>query len=292
MLQARGLYKKLRKAASAPGAAPADSSPASSDLSVLGQKKEAIIELVEQTSAITAIEGAADTVLFFFGAISNDIAIFLAEVGLSVPILRTLKSVTMIVTHGALTIRTIGKQKAVYHALADVPPLAQWAGQGVYDVFQQKIYSHYVNLGSNIVDGVASLFDHTGASGIATAGMRLGYKVTITYRAWKMTKKVNINLADRSQFSLELLKECPLLGCYILAGDVGADLLNDLDNRINDTTGRFRNKVELEKQHKSTQTLVDAARGRIFAAPYVLLTKNNQVPDYITNKKLIMGNVF
>lgn len=286
VLQARTLYKSI-------GSKVKRNQVSGEDLSLLGQEPGVITQLMTENAALMALEGWQESAAYFFGAVAKEVAEFLLDVGLSAPVLRTLKSVAMITTHGVLLVRTVNKQKAVAHSLADLEPLAQYAGEGVYAVLQQKIYTHYFNLGTHIIDGVLSTVDHTGGSGIALAGARLGYKVTLTYRAWRMTKETNTKLMKEETFSMDLLKECPLLGCYILAGEVGANLLTNLDNRIGDTTGRFeKEKPELEKQHKSTKTLVDAARGRVFAAPYVLLMpKTMKLPAYFETKKVLMGNV-
>ncbi|MEM7130099.1 MAG: hypothetical protein AAF702_27460 [Chloroflexota bacterium] len=230
---------------------------------------------------------------------------FAVDIGLTAPVLRQVASVGRVVMQAGLTGLTVRKLKRATTAqdyLRISSEYAEIASQGLIDNLFEKLEKQTVYMGTYTFDAITSFVDPTGASGIPTASARLIYQLNYLYQTWKMTRKVNEMLADRKKFDIKIVEVCPLLGCYLFDLLETSQLLGFFDDydtvtvsgeQAAATHGNLPLSVdEIREEYKKYLYILDMmAKARILASPFVLLSKEGEIPAHLTIKKRIKGKV-
>jgi len=237
------------------------------------------------------------------GEVAKELLLFLAECGLSVPILKHIKSAVMAGVSGGLAGRDIYRYRGVKQAW-QIPQVsasadAYVAAMAMGELLDRSITQKFFKMGTYLVDGILGGLDPTIASGVAMSAARLGMKIHLLHQAWVVTvKKVNPALMDRSLFSIALISEdCPVLGCYMVADVTGQRMMNvlviraqSLKQQKNPDKAAIATTNQHIKRWKSTMELGAKMAG---STPYILLNKDNKIPEFFTKfkiaKQLITG---
>jgi len=252
--------------------------------------------------------GVFDEVSQIFNVAKSDISEFAADIGLSVPLLRSAISAgkaglnAFFARSASKKIGIVNKQVKVFtEARASY---SQLAGQGLVEVFKEKRSKHRVQVGVYGVDALVGLFDPTPASKAITSGGLLMYKLWLLYKTNSVIKDfINPSLLNEGLFRKnfeQLFTRCPILASYIFFGTLDtSNLLGVCDhfdlsegNATEDDLKRIAamiheniDKTEINRLEKirkeSLEPCIELAKKRQLASPYVLLEKDGRIPQHL-----------
>ncbi len=262
-----------------------------------------ISEVPVDTNAFREFIGLAGSVM--------DPSIF-PELGLSsIPYLHSVIAAGKAVAQGALAAMTERKRRKARtlaeHFKQNHAEYASLGGAGVEALLRDKRDMHCVKIGAYTCETAVGLFDPTPLSGLAVSGGLLALKLRIVYETYKAIKeRVNPALRDRSRFNLELFRSFPLLACYVFHENIETSTLlgfakayeleslsaGEKSQALSKIHGHLsqRKPEEIQKEYTENLKPLEAlALSRKAAASFLLLTKNQKIPSYLTTAKRRLG---
>lgn len=198
-------------------------------LDLAGDAKEAWTGLgapTPATSSFSAPAGAADGVM---GALTAQaIEDFAFDLGLNtVPGLRQLAGLKDLLLSGFHLSTSV---YAVYDVRKQIrgtalSQLAAVSAESLFSAVVSDAESKCLHFGAAAVGVTTAIVDPIGFLGGLAPLARLGIKLAWLKMAYTRFQRVNEMLADRRQFTVDVLDLCPYLGCYLLTTAATSDLI-------------------------------------------------------------------
>ena len=118
---------------------------------------------------------------------------------------------------------------------------------GMKKMFRHQAYYSGVKVGTYSYDVATSVVDFTGLSRLPSAATRGVMKLVSVCLAKRRAKKLNEALQDRDKFKLGILKDNPLMGCYLLHELDPAILMGLFDAFDLEDTGKEQRRQVIER---------------------------------------------
>jgi hypothetical protein len=228
------------------------------------------------------------------GAAPDTVSNALAEAGLSsLPLITTvISAATAVKELGELVMASYDAVRTRLVRRASLSSLMTVGASCVLSIHEVEIFLHAAKASKAAVSGTVAYFDPSGASALAVSAVALAARLAWLVAEYETVKEANLIIqsvsttANAADFDMddfhEMLKKCPLLGCYLLVTDIppyqkiGILRLQASQNDIYLEHLPPKSKQKIEKYIEGElKRLVGDSDDFIYDSPYRLWKENN-----------------